>query len=62
MNYQQLYTLLKMFLKLFNFLQTEYPGPRNVIVIEYDNITMKTKLDVRSGIVAIRFDEKSFFL
>ena len=47
---------------LFNILQTEYPGPSNVIVIEYDDITMKTKLDVRSGIVAIRFDEKSFFV
>ena len=46
---------------LFNILQTEYPGPNNVIDIEYDDITMKTKLIVRSGIIAIRFDEKSFF-
>ena len=46
---------------LFNILQTEYPGPSNVIDIEYDDITMKTKLVVRSGIIAIRFDEKSFF-
>ena len=45
----------------FNILQIEYPGPSNVIVIEYDDITMKTKLVVRSGIIAIRFDEKSFF-
>ena len=46
---------------LFNILQIEYPGPSNVIVIEYDDITMKTKLVVRSGIIAIRFDENSFF-
>ena len=29
-------------------------------MIEYDDITMKTKLVVRYGIIAIRFDEKSF--
>ena len=29
--------------------------------IEYDDITMKTKLKVRAMIIAIRFDEKSFF-
>ena len=27
---------------LFNILQTEYPGPSNVIDIEYDDITVKT--------------------
>ena len=32
-----------------------------MIDIEYDDITMKTKLVVKSGIIAIRFDEKSFF-
>ena len=46
---------------LYNILQSEYPGPGNVIDIEYDDITMKTKLVVRYGIIAIRFDEKSFF-
>ena len=46
---------------LYNILQIEYPGPSNVIVIEYDDVTMETKLDVRDGIIAIRFDEKSFF-
>ena len=46
---------------LFNILQSEYPGPGNVIDIEYDDITKKTKLVVRYGIIAIRFDEKSFF-
>ena len=46
---------------LFSILQTEYPGPSNVIIIEYDEITGKTKLIVKEGIIAIRFDEKSFF-
>ena len=46
---------------LYNIIQSEYPGPGNVIDIEYDDITMKTKLVVRYGIIAIRFDEKSFF-
>ena len=46
---------------LFNILQSEYPGHSNVIDIEFDDITMKTKLVVRFGIIAIRFDEKSFF-
>ena len=30
------------------------------IEIEYDDISVKTKLVVRSGIIAIRFDETSF--
>ena len=46
---------------LYNIIQSEYPGPGNVIDIEYDDITMKTKLVVRYGIIAIRFDEKSLF-
>ena len=46
---------------LSNILQTEYPGPSNVIVIEFDDITRKTKLVVENGIIAIRSDEKSFF-
>ena len=46
---------------LVNFLQSGYPGPRNVIDFQYDDIVLKTKLVVRSGIVAKRFDEKSFF-
>ena len=47
---------------LFNILQSDCPGDCNVIVIEYDDINMKTKLVVQSGIVAIRFDEKSFLV
>ena len=46
---------------LLNFLQSEYKGDFNKIVIEFDDITRKTKLVVRPGIIAIRFDEKSFF-
>ena len=55
-----IYTFKDISEALFNILQTEYPGPSNVIDIEYNDITMKTKLVVRSGIIAIRFDEKSF--
>ena len=53
-----IYTFKDISEALFNILQSEYPGPNNV---EYDDITMKTKLVVNIGIIAIRFDEKSFF-
>ena len=56
-----IYTFKDISEALFNIIQFEYPGPSNVIDIEYDDITMKTKLDVKAGIRAIRFDEKSFF-
>ena len=56
-----IYTFKDVSEALYNSLQIEYPGPSNVIVIEYDDVTMETKLDVRDGIIAIRFDEKSFF-
>ena len=56
-----IYTFKDISEALLNILQIEYPGPSNVIDIEYDDITMKTKLVVRYGIIAIRFDEKSFF-
>ena len=56
-----IYTFKDISEALFNIIQFEYPGPSNVIVIEYDDITMKTKLVVREGIIGIRFDEKSFF-
>ena len=46
---------------LFNILQLEYPRPSNVIDIQFDIFTRKTKLVVENGIIAIRFDEKSFF-
>ena len=56
-----IYTFKDISEALLNILQIEYPGYSNMIDIEYDDITMKTKLVVRSGIIAIRFDEKSFF-
>ena len=56
-----IYTFKDISEALFNILQTESPGSSNVIDIEYDDTIMKTKLVVRSRIIAIRFDEKSFF-
>ena len=46
---------------LFYILQSEYPSSDSEIFIRLDEITRKTKLVVNSGIIAIRFDEKSFF-
>ena len=56
-----IYTFRDISEALFSILQSDCPGDCNVIVIEYDDINMKTKLDVKSGIIAIRFDEKTFF-
>ena len=56
-----IYTLKDIFDALLGFLQLDYPGPKNIIDIEIDDITRKSKLVVRGGIIAIRFDEKSFF-
>ena len=56
-----IYTFKDISEALFNILETEYPGPSDVIDIENDDITMKTELVVKSGIIAIRFDETSFF-
>ena len=56
-----IYTLKDISEALFNILQSEYPVPSITIDIEFDNNTRKTKLVVNSGIIAIRFDEKSFF-
>ena len=46
---------------LLNILQPEHPGSSKVIDIEFDDITMQTKLVLRPGIKTRRFDEKSFF-
>ena len=56
-----IYTFKDISEALLKILQPEYPGYQNAIEIEYDDITMKTKLFVRYGITAMRFDEKSFF-
>ena len=55
-----IYTFKDISEALFNILQSDCPGDCNVIVIEYDDINMKTKLDVKAGNIAIKFDEKSF--
>ena len=46
---------------LFNILQLEYLSSDIEILITLDDNTRKTKLVVNSSIIAIRFDEKSFF-
>ena len=46
---------------LFNILQPENPGFGNVVGFEFDDITMKTKMVVRPGNIAINFDEKPCF-
>ena len=46
---------------VFYILQSDYPQSNSEVLIRLDDITRKTKLVVRSGIIAIRFDEKSFF-
>ena len=46
---------------LFNFLQHKYPESSSEIDIEFDDITRKNKLVVNSGIIAVNFDEQSFF-
>ena len=56
-----IYTFKDISEALLKILQPEYEGYHNAIDIEFNDITMKTNLVVRSGIIAIRFDEKSFF-
>ena len=46
---------------LFYILQSEYSQSNIEILIRLDDITRKTKLIVRSGIIIIGFDENSFF-
>ena len=46
---------------LLRILQPEYEGYHNAIDIDYDDITMKTKLVVRAGFLATKVDEHSFF-
>ena len=46
---------------LFYIFQSEYPSSDSENLIRLDDITRKTKLVVNSGVIAIRFDENSFF-
>ena len=57
-----IYTFKDLSEVLFNLLQHEYPGLSNVIDKEFHDITVKTKLVVRPGMINIRFDEKSFLV
>ena len=57
----RIYTFEDLSETLYNILQPEYPSSSSKIVIELDDNTRKTKFVVRSGIIAIRFVEKSFF-
>ena len=56
-----IYTVKDFSEALFKIVLSENPGPLSVIDIQYDDITMKSNLVVRHGIIAMRFDEKSFF-
>ena len=46
---------------IFNILQPKYLASSKVIFVEFDDFFRRTKLIVREGNLAIRFDEKSFF-
>ena len=56
-----IYTFKNLSEALFIILQLEYEVFNNSNDIQLDNFTMKTKLVVRPGNIAIMFDEKSFF-
>ena len=56
-----IYNYRKISEALFNILQLKFPSSDSRILIRLDDFTRKTKLIVGSGIIAIRFDEKSFF-
>ena len=56
-----IYTFKDISEALFNILQLEYPSSYSKILNKPDDIIRKTKLVVGSGIMAIRFDEMSFF-
>ena len=56
-----IYTFKDISEALLKILQPEYDGYLNAIDFQCDDIAMKTKLDVRAGIIAKRFDEQSFF-
>ena len=56
-----IYSYKEIFEALFYILQSEYPQSDSEMLTRLDDITRKTKLVVNSGIIAIRFDEKSIF-
>ena len=56
-----IYTFKRLSEAFFGILQSEYEVFNNTVDIEFDDNTTKIKLVVRPGIIARRFDEKSFF-
>ena len=56
-----IYTYKDLSEALFYILQSENPASNSEYLIRLDAITRKTNLVLRPGIIAIRFDEKSFF-
>ena len=46
---------------LIRIFQSEFERFHNTVDFEFDDIRMKKKLILRHGVVAVRFDEKSFF-
>ena len=56
-----IYTFKDLSEALFKILQHEYPKSGSEIVIEFDDNNRKTKIVVNSGIIALKFDEHSFF-
>ena len=56
-----IYTFKDLSEALFNILEPEYELLNNSVDIAFNDLTMKTKLVVRPGIIAIKFDKKSFF-
>ena len=56
-----IYTFKNLSESLFNILHPRHPTSSDTFVVELDDITRRTKLILGSGIIAIRFDEKSFF-
>ena len=60
-NPPDIYTFKDISEVLLNCLQSEFKGKINEIDIEYDDITMKIKLIVGVGILAVKLEELSFF-
>ena len=56
-----MYTFKDISKSLSNIVQPEYELFNNSVDVEFDDITRKTKLAVRPGIITIRFAEESFF-
>ena len=57
-----IYTFRDLSETVFGILQPDCPASSNVNVVEIVDITMKNKLVLRDGCIAIRFDERSFLV